>query len=410
MTGAAQEGYGVEEGLDWERFAAESWDRRPVLVRGAGEPFAEHEVFAAAVAVSTRRGPDAMPAFTQFTVDRDQRAEPAGLLPAAADGSFDGYERRMREALHGRRYALVAQRFHELHPPQWARERDFYAGLWERVGQPLQGAITALFHGSYEHSPAGVHRDRYATFMFVLRGRKRMRFWAERPWPQSVTTMLDYGAHLDSSFAVEAGPGDLLYWPSRFYHVGENCGDGSAATSVNVGVPCEGRLAAAEIPRLWEDAFRPVPGPHPAAAQDGPAGGLPYVAERQLARVRAAVSPEQLAARITERSLSHWTVGGFPPAPPPAPRPPLPDGAAARATTRVLWAQGAGRCLVAANGHVTATDLPPDQLSALLTALNAGGPVPVDGLPEPARALLSALVSFHAAEAGQGLPDVGSGG
>lgn len=251
MTGSTQTGYGVEEGLDWERFAAESWDRRPVLVRGAGEPFAEHEVFAAAVAVSTRRGPDAMPAFTQFTVDRDQLAEPAGLLPEAADGSFEGYERRMREALHGRRYALVAQRFHELHPPQWARERDFYAGLWERVGQPVQGAITALFHGSYEHSPAGVHRDRYATFMFVLRGRKRMRLWAECPWSRSVTTMLDYGAYLGSSFVVEVGPGDLLYWPSRFYHVGENCGDGGAATSVNVGVPCEGRLAAAELPQLW---------------------------------------------------------------------------------------------------------------------------------------------------------------
>lgn len=47
----------VLETLDWEKFAAEYWDRRPVLIKSVGAPpFVEPEVFRAAVAGACPRG------------------------------------------------------------------------------------------------------------------------------------------------------------------------------------------------------------------------------------------------------------------------------------------------------------------------------------------------------------------
>lgn len=101
---------------------------------------------------------------------------------------------------------------------------------------PVTGGITTLFHGTYEHSPVGVHLDRFTTFLFALRGRKRMRFWRKRPWREDVSTILDYQPYLASSFVAEVEPGDIPYWPSTYYHVSESAGSG-VASSVNVGIP-----------------------------------------------------------------------------------------------------------------------------------------------------------------------------
>ncbi|WP_104820261.1 JmjC domain-containing protein [Kitasatospora sp. MMS16-BH015] len=125
----------------------------------------------------------------------------------------------------------------------------FFAPLWEPTGLPLSGAITRLFHGNDEHTPVGVHKDRFATFMFALEGRKRMRFWRQRPWTEPVTTVLDYQPYLESSFTAEPEPGDLLYWPCAYHHVGESVGGGSA-TSVNVGVPREAHRAVYDVDDL----------------------------------------------------------------------------------------------------------------------------------------------------------------
>lgn len=395
----------VMESLDWDVFATECWDRQPVLVRQLPRaPFEQHEVFQAAVLAARPSRPGAFPPNAQFTVERRQQVSPGDLLPELADGSLAGYQKRVAELVGGRRYALILHAFHAFSYPQWQREREFYAGLWERVGQPLSGAITTLFHGTYEHSPVGVHKDRFATFMFGLTGRKRMRFWPGKPWSEQVSTVLDYEPYLAESLAVQVGPGELLYWPSSYYHVGESAGDGPA-TSVNIGVPREGHHAGYDLDDLLLDVDPAVIAdaangldqfPRPAASLSVPDGplddSLPAAFDEALAYFRT-FAADELAERTAARALCHRTAGGFRPVPPPEDRRDLPDTATVRRIAAIATADGS----CAANGH--AVRVAPT-IAAIVGRLLADEPVRSADLPEPdraaARRLLETLETFRA--------------
>ncbi|BCL17365.1 JmjC domain-containing protein [Micromonospora sagamiensis] len=411
-----------QAGLDWSTFVSTYWDRRPVLYRALPEPpFTPADTFHAAVrAAGPARGGRLFTANLQFTVERLQQTEPADRLPTGDDGSFDGYQRRVADLLDGRRYALIMNCFHAFDFPLWDRQRVFFAELWRRVGVPYVSAITTLFHGTYEHSPVGVHRDRYATFMYVLRGRKRMRFWARRPWHDPVTTVLDYQPYLADSFAVEVGPGDLLYWPASYYHVGESAGV-EPATSVNVGVPREVSGAVA-VPDLFGD-LDPLRVGDPTAAVDqldpvvagvfapgpGPDGrlpaGLPAALRQATDGLRASARDGRLRDRGTELSLRLWTAGGFRPAPPPAPTTPLDDDTRLRVRPESppRWAPARAGTMIGANGHTTRTALRPAGVRRLLVALADGPPArvgdlvdDVDAPRKDVRDLLELLVGFRA--------------
>ncbi|WBQ08036.1 JmjC domain-containing protein [Kribbella sp. CA-293567] len=318
----------ITDKLDWAEFAQLYWDRRPVLIRGVQPPpFVAEEVFAAAVGAQEAEYGGQRAPTAQFTIERTVHGGNDLLLPAAADRTFDQYEARLKPVLDDRGYALIVSVLHAFDREMWQRERQFFASLWEQVGLPLTGAITTMFHGNYDNSPVGVHKDRFATFMFGLRERKRMRFWAERPWTDPVSTVVDYQRFLPTSFAVEVEPGDLLYWPSSYYHVGENCGP-TPATSVNIGVPRDEHKVEYELedlladldPRLLMAAGERLKvlaeGIEAPATVEVPASGelsgrLPAAFEQALRNCREL----SLHQRVEEVSRHRWEAGGFWPRP-----------------------------------------------------------------------------------------------
>ncbi|MFC9460452.1 hypothetical protein ACFT16_32690, partial [Streptomyces sp. NPDC056983] len=241
--------------LDWREFGERYWDRQPALFTSVTPaPFDVHEVFETAVAAAHRGGPFGVPPYAGFAVGGEPQTDPGDFLPQPRDGSFAGYHQRLVRQLSGEPYSLALQAFHAFHHPLWARERAFFAGLWARVGQPAQSAFTTLVHGTYEQPLAeALPGQRVATFLFVLGGRQRMRFGA---------------ADRSASYAVEAGPGDLLYWPSHLSPAAEPYA-GWASTGVRVSVVREGRQAAAELYDLLHDVTPETlltPDPDPAGA------------------------------------------------------------------------------------------------------------------------------------------------
>lgn len=379
----------IEATFDWEVFVDKYWKRSPVLYKSVADPpFDEAEVFSAAVNSGSRSQS------TQLTIEQFQQDSSTGYLPNADDADFDGYVDRMAKSLDGRRYALIVNGFHAFDFAMWCRERDFYAGLWRHVGLPLTSAITTMFHGNYDHSPVGVHKDRFATFMFGLRGAKRMRFWPQRPWTSDVSTVVDYDEFLPQSFVAEVFPGDLLYWPSDYYHVGES-GGGAAATSINVGVPITEHRSIYELQRFYMDytvdllvsgaltdelpavqSAMTVPDIDIDATLASPTP--PAITEASTALANRLVPP-QFALRSAEVSLNCLTAGGFEPVPSPRAVATLEDNAqlCVASNSPIRWHDAGADCRVCGvNGHTMTTMVDGADLQNIVAAL-ATGPVTV---------------------------------
>jgi 50S ribosomal protein L16 3-hydroxylase len=392
----------IETTFDWGVFVERYWDRQPVLYKNVRPvPFTQEEVFEAAVRRSRSAHSLVMPDDLQFVIGRQQQIRPHDYLPDAADGSLAGYEQRIARRLDGERYALVIHLFHRSAHAQRLSTQRFYAPLWELVGQPVTTGISAMFHGNYEHSPVGVHMDRFATFMFCVRGRKRMRFWAERPWTEPVQTVVDYQPYLEKSFAAEVETGDLLYWPACYYHVGESAG-GEPATSVNVAAPRNEHRVIYELTDMFgEDT--PSSGVAPFTFDsdvDGRlSGDLPSALREAAALLQGRLHERCLRERATAAALRIRTSGGFQPVPEPVEVSPPEDTTELRAGARIMTASVGATVLCAANGKELRNHVS-DAARAVLRRLAEGAAVRVGELPEvereQVRGLLRELESIRA--------------
>lgn len=422
--------------VDWDDFASRLWEQRVVHFKAGALPaFTDAQVFAAATGAAVEQArltyaEVARPPM-MLTIERMQQSEVAEGAPRREDGSFAGYQARMKAQLRGRRYALVISELHSFAFELWAQERPLLDELWKRLGLPLSGAITTLFHGNYEHTPVGVHRDRFGTILFALHGKKRMRLWAERPWTAPVATVLDYQAHLASSFTVEVSPGEALYWPSSYYHVGESA-EAEPATSVNIGLPISehrtsyfvddlavGVIDEKDLPqeRRARTRLRPVRAsplvPLQRALERGVLSPrLPTPLLQAIASVRQLAEPRASQRHIQRTWLSRITASGLEPVPAAAPVHALRD----EETVQLLpgaslrWAashddRGRPILICAGNGHAVerATGRSP-ALDKLLRRLLGGAPFALAALerafPLPAqrraaRSLIEQLVSFR---------------
>ncbi len=417
--------YIVARELDWNTFSKQHWDQNVVHFKATSANFLEvdtvFQVAAAAgdVLFSSGDRENAKTNVADFTIGKRRQVYPGKWMPHVDDGSFEGYRRRLVRSLGSQQYSLNINSLHSFSFPLWSRQRAFFGELWRRIGLPVTSAITVLFHGNYEYTPVGVHKDRYSTFLFAVAGKKRMRFWSERPWTEPAMSMRDYRRHLGTSFAVDVEPGDILYWPSDYYHVGESC-DGGVTTSVNVGIPRTGHSAFAALQDLWLDVndvnssmdpsenlmgmLSTLPGPaghgwvtSPFAKDGTLSPALPDAVERTLRAFRARTRPSFVDRRLRESSLRHLSAAGFAQTPPAAPRRRLRDSDYVLGDPQypMLWApDGPRRCVYAANGHLQRVAATSSQMARIAKHLNSGRPAPVGAMG--LRPVLENLESFRA--------------
>ncbi|MFJ9174155.1 hypothetical protein [Streptomyces sp. NPDC102360] len=373
----------VDRSIDWQRLAADHWDRRPALLRpsrtpGPAAPFDRHEVFEGAVAAGHHTTADDDER-VRFAVGPRRLTDPGDLLPRPEDGSFAAYDRRLQRQLGGAPFTLVVRELHAGHHPLWARERAFFTGLWDAVGRPLVPIGTTLCHGTSEPPRPSPSQPRAATFLYVLHGHHRIRLTGpeKRRW------------------TATAAPGDLLYWPAGHEHTLH--GPRSPATTVHVSVPRAPAplIGPSSSHGTWGTVDTLVPADE--SPEDLP-GTLPPPLAAALHHLRQETRPAPLHRRLAREVLRQATDGGLRPVPPPTRPGYFTDDDAVRATERVVWMPAGGHRLVAACGHITRTGLTARELGALLGRLNSGAPLPVSELTPPARRLLARLSAFRAVE------------
>lgn len=99
---------------------------------------------------------------------------------------------------------------------------------------------TDMFFGDYDSTPFGVHKDLLHNCMFQLVGRRRILLWDEARLSELVEigsdtdVFLDYSEFRDAAYIIDLNPGDFLFWPSRYWHVGE-CDGFSVSLNVDIG-------------------------------------------------------------------------------------------------------------------------------------------------------------------------------
>jgi 50S ribosomal protein L16 3-hydroxylase len=313
--------------------------------------------------------------------------------PRMADGSCDGYRERIERRLKGRDYLLIAsglQASFEL----WVQLANFLRGLFAITGIPPYTVEADSFLGNYRSTAFGVHRDEVGVLMSVIEGRKRMHFWHPEELKAEEIKRYghDYAALLKRATTVEASPGDLVYWPARFWHVAEPAGyaltlhiglgtHGGTANNPNADGSSAERISSAIYDLLLERGRgRDIARPLPLTPRRGDSTGDWKHAARALSASRA--SHSRLAHILVGRYLSRITALGFDP--PPIPR----SKSAPRQPTRlridpqrpILWQRVGGTLVVSANGH--AFTAPHDgRLIRLLRRINAGAIIDLEGIP-----------------------------
>jgi hypothetical protein len=207
----------------------------PGLKRPVAAPVATPaEVFAAIIAVREKLARNEKRHLRCFVGKEVRRSGLRNNLPRSRDGDFVGYRKRVRRSSGGKRFGLVIVDYPDFDVQIQRRIEQFLRPLKVAPGPRIKSK-TLLFVGDYERTPVGIHKDPHGTFVFVIEGRKRFRTWPSDFFPADKGTgRLRYRQFLPDAITLEGAAGDLIYWPSSYWHIGEPLGGFSI--SLNVGV------------------------------------------------------------------------------------------------------------------------------------------------------------------------------
>lgn len=374
----------------WRTFAAERWEAAPlVLRRPFGRPLlTQEELFTALVAASEVYRAEGVRAEVPGGRDTDVRfnVDSARLmvdveqhLPRASDGTLQRYVERVTRELGGRPFELIVHQLQGHDFELWSRFRDFLCGLFEQIGVPVEKAEAVVFLRNHEATSFGLHRDEASVFLIPVAGRKRILAWPPEAFAgrEVAFCTMDYAAHRERAVVLEGKPGDVLYWPSSHWHVGESMEGWSASVSLGVRLRLQ---PAAEVLRHAMTLLAERLGPtrihtyavDPARPQQSVAA-QPQPMTDALEALREVCSAPELEQRLRLAWMSRLTACGFQQVPPPlAPRA-LPDDAVVRGAADPVVSLPLidGRIACSANGHIVSVAAVPG-VTALLERLNDG--------------------------------------
>jgi 50S ribosomal protein L16 3-hydroxylase len=393
----------------WSEFRETHWERAgTVLAQPFAAPLATpDEIFACLVEASNRYRAGDGTVSLEFCIGHTMLLVDIGRhLPERADGSIGGYVERVTRLLDGRRFGLVVEDVQAYDATLWVRLRDFLRGLYERTGMPGDCAKATVYAGNYDRTPFGLHRGNSGTFMFVVDGQKRMRTWPDAFFrdKEDLTHRLDYAHYNDASIVLDAAPGDVIYWPSDYWHIGESV-TGAMSAAISVALFMEPRPTS-DVMALARGMVQAHLSTHDPTR----------IAERAAAALRSVGADPRFERAIRTALLNKTTAYGFARAPLPLPAHSLTDDDVVHGLAEypVIWMrEDDDRLTCSACGHAFGISASPLVLK-LLERLNDGEPALVSALiaeyagsvtagdvefittPDDVRALLEKLVSLRA--------------
>src|SRR5690606_24107220 len=174
----------------------------------------------------------------------------------------------------------------------------------------------------------GVHKDDASNFQFILEGDKTMRVWPDQAFGDPAAMWEDASHVRDAEYerarargeVLRGRPGDVLYWPSSHWHVGESDRRLSVALNLALYLPeqplalalraLEALAGARAGPDCGEERSYPFdPDRLPATA-----AAIPPAIARAAALVREAAAGPDLEVTLAQMWAERVTGYGFLPA------------------------------------------------------------------------------------------------
>ena len=370
----------------WAHFVENYWCQRPSVFKGIiASPLTPEEVFREMVNVGEQYRANAKTHLVRFYVEHAlQRADIGKHLPEAGDRSVEGYARRIKRKLGGRRFGLVINDFHKYNADLYLRMRDFLRGLYEFVNIPANPASVALFLGNYKSTPFGLHHDGEVgnNFTFMVAGRKKLLAWPRESFNdhRNIWGSLDYEPYRGEAIVLEGEPGDLLSWPSNYWHVAESCDSFPITLSVaHDGEPQAGLTDPfRQVERLLNERLRTSSGAmyysYNLRERQENANNLTQVMASTTQVLRNLSRDKQLEQLLRVSWLNRLTGFGFDFVPPPMAHEPLADDLVVSGDPRypIMWLTAEDNEIVcSANGHAFSLAAHPHVLK-MLERLNSG--------------------------------------
>ena len=134
-------------------------------------------------------------------------------------------------AFDGEEITISAHNLQSLSSDLFFKIRAFLAPITDRLGLPSGGINTFTIAGKYKSTSVGVHCDPCDIFLFPLFGRKTIYGWETSKFIQRITDIdvfekdgavlaeEPYERHLDCAQRVQAGPGEVIYIPAKYWHI-----------------------------------------------------------------------------------------------------------------------------------------------------------------------------------------------
>jgi 50S ribosomal protein L16 3-hydroxylase len=390
----------------WRGFAEQRWERAPLVMRQPlPEPLATPEqLFAIAVAASERYRRDGR--VTGIPSDRSGRIRlnigNAALLtdveqhlPLIDDGSLRGYAERMHRQFEGQPFELIIHQLQAYDIGLWRRLCRFVHGLNVQVGLPADKTEAVLFLRDHAATSFGIHQDDASVFMFILQGSKRLLAWPHETFQgkENSFASLDYERHRDTAMVLEGEAGDVIYWPSQLWHVGE--AEAGLSASISLGL----RLHHSPLADVISIATALLARRRAATAIDTypcdwsnpqrTAAALPAPMQHGLDQLKDLIDSGELAQALQMHWMNRVTGAGFVRAPAPGAAEPVCDQSIVgrRGEFPIAWRSWRPGYIMISAGGCTLPAAESPGVIGLLEKLSAGNPQPVGQLIEDCAAL-----------------------
>ena len=225
----------------WTNFAKNIWEKKALFLQNVQSSLlelGEAEIFKLLVLYADRCRKLNDPTGFKFYIDgfKAGAEDVLQVLPEKEDKSLLGYHARMKALFPD--YCLVCDELLTVNTQKQHLLTDFTNEFYRHVGFPNRFSEMGLYLGNYRKTPFGVHVDSCGVFSFPVVGKKRFRLWTSAYVKKNpnLDRAFKYDKYKKDSQLLEAGPGDMTYWPSSAWHIAESDGSFSATWSLGVWV------------------------------------------------------------------------------------------------------------------------------------------------------------------------------